>query len=94
MVTFFLVNPTRKNSSISILVSFNGKKYRRSVWESVPVKMWNNTKKRAKVTADFVYGNAINDVISKWEAAALRTMTYFKEFYNPPRSEEFFNQLE
>lgn len=94
MVTFFLVNPTRSSSSISILVSFNGKKYRRSVGESVPVKMWNNTKKRAKVTADYTYGNVINDVLGKWESAALRTLSYFKEYYNPPISEVFFAQLD
>ncbi len=94
MVTFFLVNPTRKNSSISILVSFNGKKYRRSVGESIPVKLWNNTKKRAKVTADYTYGNVLNDVLSKWEAAALHAISHFKEYYNPPTPDVFFVQLD
>lgn len=94
MVTFFLVNPTRKSSVISILVSFNGKKYRRSVGESIPVKLWNSSKKRAKVTADFSYGEIINDILSKKEAAALRAMTYFKEYYNPPTDDEFFKQLD
>ncbi|MFV0506212.1 MAG: phage integrase SAM-like domain-containing protein [Bacteroidales bacterium] len=94
MVTFFLVNPTRKSSAISILVSFSGKKYRRSVGESIPVKMWNNTKKRAKITGDYAYGNILNDILSKWEAAALRTMSHFKEYYHPPIPEEFFAHLD
>lgn len=93
MVTFFLVNPTRNTSAISILVSFNGKKYRRSVGESIAVKMWNNTKKRAKVTAEYAYGSILNDILSKWEAAALRTISHFKEYYYPPIPEEFFAQL-
>lgn len=94
MVTFFLVNPTRKSSSIAILVSFNGKKYRRSVGESIPVKLWNNTKKRAKATADYSYGSILNDVLDKWEAAALRAMSHFKEYYYPPVPEEFFAHLD
>ncbi|MDR3117852.1 MAG: site-specific integrase [Mediterranea sp.] len=94
MVTFFLVNPSRKSSSISILVSFNGKKYRRSVGESILVKFWNNTKKRAKATSDYTYGNILNDVLDKWEVAALRTMSHFKEYYYPPLQEDFFAQLD
>jgi len=94
MVTFFLVNPTRQISLISILVSFKGKKYRRSIKESVPVKLWNKSKKRVKVTADYVHGNMINDMISKWESAALRATSYFKEFFHPPTPEEFFARLD
>ncbi len=94
MVTFFLVNPERKNSSISILVSFRGRKYRRSVGESVPVKQWNNVKKRAKTTGSYVYGSIINDLLDKWEAAALRTMSHFKELYAIPMPSEFFAQLD
>jgi len=94
MVTFFLVNPARKSSSIAILVSFKGKKYRRSVGESVPVKMWNGTKKRAKATADYAYGNMLNDILSKWEAAALRALSHFKAYHRPPDPEGFFARLD
>jgi len=94
MVTFFLVNPTREKSAISILISFRGKTYRRSVGESVIVKMWNNSKKRAKVTADYSHGNDINDVLMKWETAALKTITHFKEYFHAPTKEDFFTQLD
>ena len=94
MVTFYLINPTRATSAIGILISFRGKKYRRSVGESIPVKYWNKIKKRAKATADFSYGNTINDIIDKWNSAALRTLSFFKEYYNPPASESFFAQLD
>lgn len=94
MVTFYLINPTRATSAIGILISFRGKKYRRSVGESIPVKYWNKIKKRAKATADFSYGNTINDIIDKWNSAALRTLSFFKEYYNPPASELFFAQLD
>lgn len=94
MISFYLINLKRDTSAIGILVSFRGKKYRRSVGESIPVKYWNKTKKRAKVTADFTYGNSINDMLDKWDAAALRTLSFFKEYYNPPTSASFFAQLD
>lgn len=94
MVTFYLINPQRVTSSIGILISFRGKKYRRSVGESIPVKYWNKTKKRAKATSEFTYGNVINDAIDKWNSAALRTLSFFKEYYNPPAPESFFAQLD
>ena len=94
MVTFYLINPTRDTSSIGILVSFKGAKYRRSIGESIPVKYWNKTKKRVKTSAEFSYGSIINDTIDKWNYAALRALAVFKEYSNPPASEEFFAQLD
>ena len=94
MVTFFLVNPERASSSIGIIVSFKGRKYRRSIGESIPVKYWSKTKKRVKVSADFTYGNIVNDVINKWNLAAMRTMAAFKEYMNPPIPEDFFERLD
>lgn len=94
MVTFFLVNPERDISSISILVSMRGKKYRRTIGESTPVKLWSKAKKRVKVSADNTSSNLINDVISKWEAAALRTVSYFKDRSIPPDAPEFFSRLD
>lgn len=94
MVTFYLINSQRIISAIGILVSFRGTKYRRSIGESIPVKYWNKTKKRVKVSTDFTYGNIINDTIDKWNSAALRTLSFFKEYHNPPASESFFAQLD
>lgn len=94
MISFYLINLKRSTSAIGILVSFRGAKYRRSVGESIPVKYWNKTKKRAKVTSEFTYGNSINDTLDKWDAAALRTLSFFKEYYNPPTSASFFAQLD
>ena len=79
MITFYLINSQRVTSAVGILVSFRGKKYRRSIGESVPTKYWNKAKKRAKSTIDFTYGNVINDTIDKWNSAALRTLSFFKE---------------
>ena len=94
MVTFYLVNPERKKSAIAILISFGGKKYRRSVGESIPVKYWNNTKKRAKVTVDFTFGNDINDVLTKWDIAANKVIGYYKDFFHAPPPDEFFARLD
>lgn len=94
MVTFFLLNPEREVSTIAILVSFNGKKYRRSIHESIPVNLWNNDKKRVRVSVKHQQGNIINDTLSKWEVAALRTLSHFKEYYNAPSKDEFFEVLD
>lgn len=94
MVTFFLINPNREVSAISILVSMNGMKYRRSIRESVQVKLWNNNKKQVKVTKEFITSNDINDRIQRWKVAALNTISYFKERFNPPTKEEFFYHLD
>ena len=75
-------------------MSFKGAKYRRSIGESIPVKYWNKTKKRVKTSAEFSYGSIINDTIDKWNYAALRALAVFKEYSNPPASEEFFAQLD
>lgn len=94
MVTFFILNPKRDTSTISILVTFRGKKYRRSIRESIPVSQWNNEKKRARVSVKFPQGNLINDAISRWESAALRALSHFKEYYNPPQEAAFFEVLD
>lgn len=94
MVTFFLPNKKRATSSISILVTFRGKKYRRSIGESVPVDLWNNDKKRVRVSTKYPQGNITNDMLMKWEAAALRTISHFKEYCNPPEDDLFFNFLD
>lgn len=94
MVTFYLINPTRDTSAIGILVSFKGAKYRRSIGESIHVKYWSKTKKRVKTFAEFSYGSIINDTIDKWNSAALRALSAFKEYSNPPTAKEFFTQLD
>ena len=33
-------------------------------------------------------------MISKWEAAALRTISHFKEYHNPPEADVFFDALD
>jgi hypothetical protein len=94
MVTFLLANLERKTSSVNILITLNGVKYKKSIKESVPVKMWNNTKKRVKETSSFPEGILINDRISKWEAAGLRAYSHFKEYRNPPTPEQLFRTVE
>lgn len=45
MTTFILLQAKREVSPLAILVSFRGRKYRRSIGESVAVKSWNNRTK-------------------------------------------------
>jgi len=94
MATFFLNDPKRKSSSIKLLVNLNGKKYRIPVRENVPVKYWNNTKKRVKETSLYPEGALINDRLIKWEAAALRAYSHFKSYRNPPTEDTFIKQVE
>lgn len=93
MITFLIAHPVRETSSIDILVSFRGKKYRRSTKESIPVKYWNKSKKRAKATRDFSLAVDINETLDKWEMAAMKTVAEFKEYHTPPSSTEFFARL-
>lgn len=94
MVTFILANPERKTSSINMLVTLNGKKYKKSVRESVPVRLWNNTRKRVKETTTFPEGSLINDRINKWDAAGLRAYSHYKGYRTPPTLEQFFHTVE
>ncbi|HIZ15058.1 MAG TPA: site-specific integrase [Candidatus Tidjanibacter faecipullorum] len=94
MTTFLLASPTRERSTIDILVSFRGKKYRRTTKESLPVKYWNKSKKRAKATREFPIANDINTMLDKWEVAAMKTVAEFKEYYTPPSTADFFTTLD
>ncbi len=94
MVTFILTNLNRERSSIALLVSFRGKRYKRTTGESTKVALWNNNKKRVKVTAANLLGSDINEVIDRWEASALKAIAHFKTSYDPPTSEEFFKVLD
>ena len=94
MITFLIAHPVRETSSIDILVSFRGKKYRRSTKESIPVKYWNKSKRRAKATRDFSLAADINETLDKWEMAAMKTVAEFKEYQVPPSPAEFFTRLD
>lgn len=94
MITFLLAHTNRETSSINILVSFRGKKYRRSTKESVPAKYGNQGKRRAKTTRDFTLAADINESLDKWEIAAMKTVAEFKEYQTPPSSAEFFARLD
>ena len=94
MITFLLAHPERGTSAINILVSFRGKKYRRSTKESIPVKYWNQSKRRAKATRDFSLAADINETLDKWEMAAMKTVADLKEYQTPPSSAEFFTRLD
>ena len=63
MITFTVTNKHRPKATIVMLVSLYGKQYKKSIGIGVPVKYWNDSKKRARTTADFKEGNKINDEI-------------------------------
>lgn len=81
-------------SSVDIIISFNGNKFRRSIKLSVPSSQWNGDKKRLRTSVKFPNNDLLNDVIGKWETAALITMSHFREYYNPVPKEEFFARLD
>ena len=90
MTTFILVNPEREVSSIAVLISFRGKKYKKGIGESVAPKQWSPTKKRVKISAGNQDAYLINDSLALWEEDADKTIAYFKEKQYIPTSEEFF----
>lgn len=94
MATFILVNPEREVSSIAMLVNFRGKKYRKSIGESVRVKQWSSAKKRVKVTAGNTEAGLVNEKLDLWEEAARKAVAYFKEKLYIPDRKEFLAVLD
>ena len=94
MSTFILLHGNREVSSIAILVSFRGTKFRKSIGESVPVKQWNARTKRVRVTQQTTENSIINDRLDEWEKAADRTVNHFKKFKSVPTSKEFLSRLD
>lgn len=93
MTTFILTHKERERSPIAILVSFRGKKYKKSIGESILVSQWSDKKKRAKVTSSTAENEIINDSIELWETAAKKTIAHFKEKTYIPTPDEFFSVL-
>lgn len=93
MTTFILTHKERELSPIAILVSFKGKKYKKSIGESILVSQWSDKKKRAKVTANTTENELINNSIELWEQASKNTISYFKEKTYIPSSQEFLSVL-
>ena len=94
MTTFLLLHGNREVSSIAILISFRGSKYRKSIGESVLVKLWNSRTKRVRVTQQNTEGNVINDRLDEWAKAAERTVNHFKKFKSVPTASEFLSRLD
>lgn len=94
MITFILIQPKRATSPIAILVSFRGKKFRKSIGESVAVRLWNKRLKQVRVTISDPSLSMINDRIDLWRKAAEKTVEYFKFSPTVPSSSEFISRLE
>lgn len=92
MITFTITNKNRPKATVVMLISLYGKQYKKSIGVGVPVKYWNATKKRAKVTADF-NGNPVNDEIDRWEEIGKKAVKHFIELRHSPTAEEFFSQI-
>lgn len=94
MVTLLIAHKEREFSNINMLVSFMGKKYKRSIGESIDVKLWNGNKNRVKVVKGDLNANLINENIDKMEVAALNTMAFFKDYNFAPDTEAFFDRFD
>ena len=92
MITFTITNKNRPKATVVMLISLYGKQYKKSIGVGVPVKYWNATKKRAKVTADF-NGNPVNDEIDRWEEIGKKAAKHFIELRHSPTAEEFSSQI-
>lgn len=94
MASFILVNPEREVSSVAVLVSYRGRKYRKSTGESVRVKQWSASRKRVKVTAGNTEAGLVNDSLDLWEEAANKAVQFFKSEQIIPGVQEFFTKTE
>lgn len=88
MVTFTITNKHRPKATILMLISLYGKQYRKSIGIGMPVKYWNDKKKRARTTADFD-GNSINEQIDAWEEIGKKVVKHFTDQKYAPTQEEF-----
>lgn len=88
MISFTITNKHRPRATVLMLVSLFGKQYRKSIGVGVPVKYWNATKRRAKVTAEFD-GNPINSEIDRWDEIGKKVVKYFTDQRHSPSAEEF-----
>lgn len=89
MITFTVTNKHRPKATVVMPVSLYGKQYKKSIGIGVPVKYWNDSKKRARTTADFKEGNEINDEIDRWAEIGKRAVKYFIDARISPTSKEF-----
>ena len=94
MITFILTNKARDRSPIALLVSFKGKKYKKCTGVSCLVRMWNQNKKRIKVTTSNPEANEDNDTLDKWEIAAKETLSEFKTCRKAPDPKEFISKIQ
>lgn len=94
MITFIITNKDRPKCSIQLLISFMGEKYKKGTGCSVPLKYWNDSKKRVKINSSNVEMSDINDILDRWEEAGNKTMEFFKaERKLAPTKDEFFEKL-
>ena len=91
MITFILTHKERKVSSVAMLVSFMGRKYKLPTGESVPVASWNDKTKRARIKAGKQDLATINYSLDKWQIAGERALKQFhSKFIIPERDEMFY----
>lgn len=88
MITFIITHKERENSSIAMLVSFMGKKYKFSVGETVEVPMWNPKTKRARLKAGKQDLKALNDSLDKWQEAGEKALARYREKFIVPTPQE------
>lgn len=91
---FKLKEPSKESTSIFILVSFRGIKYKKYTGETVKTKYWNSEKKRARSVRDYPESIKLNDTLDKIDAAVIETICYFKGLQNAPDAPEFWEKFE
>lgn len=93
-VTFILLHKDRAVSAIAMYISFCGKEYKKSIGESTQVSLWNNRKKRIKLTAASPDADMVNARIDAWETAAEKALRMFRESRTIPTKDEMFNLID
>lgn len=93
-ITFQLKDKKRSTSSIEIFIRFHGASYKKVIGETTPPKFWNQNAKRCRVTRDYPEGEDVNATIGKWDIAAQKTVSHFKEYKGLPSPAEFWAQFD
>jgi site-specific recombinase XerD len=90
---FNLKNKKEKNTLISLIYRVNGKRIVFSTGLTIAPKNWNDKAMRARVTADFVDAQVINDQLNRIEEYVKVIDREFRTEEEPPSAEQFKKAL-
>ena len=88
---FKLKEPGKETTSIFMLVSFRGYKYKKFIGETVRAKYWNKEKRRAKAVREYPEANDLNERLERMDVAVKKTTNHFRALAGIPDQPDFWD---